>query len=103
MNLFLTKSKIRFFALVTLFFSVHNMAQASEHQYLPGTSLAGNKTDTLQENNITTDSIKTGNMSTKELKKAAFSLVPSSYMLQYAGSIGLLSAGTGWDYGRHKQ
>jgi len=92
MNLFLTKSKIRSFALVTLFFSVHDMAQGAKNQYLPRTSLAGNKTDTLRENSIKTDSIKTENMSTKELKKTAFSLVPSSYMLQYAGSIGLLSA-----------
>lgn len=103
MNLFLSKSKIRSFALVTLFFSVHDMAQAAKNQYLPRTSMAGNKTDTLRENSIKTDSIKTENMSTKELKKTAFSLVPSSYMLQYAGSIGLLSAGTGWDYGRRKQ
>lgn len=31
------------------------------------------------------------------------SLVPSYIKLQYAGSMGFLSLGTGWDYGKHRQ
>lgn len=31
------------------------------------------------------------------------SLLPSSYRFQYAGSIGLLNLGVGWDYGRNRQ
>ncbi len=30
-------------------------------------------------------------------------LIPTHYKLQYAGNMGLLSLGTGWDYGKHNQ
>lgn len=39
----------------------------------------------------------------RQLKKASFSLVPSNYQTQIAGSIGLVSLGAGWDYGRKDQ
>ena len=39
----------------------------------------------------------------RPLRKATFQLIPSNYLLQYAGSIGLFSIGTGWDYGKRKQ
>jgi len=42
----------------------------------------------------------TGN---RELKRTAFRLIPSSYIIQYAGSIGLFSLGWGWDYGKKHQ
>lgn len=31
------------------------------------------------------------------------SLIPTHTILQYAGNMGLISAGIGWDYGRHRQ
>ncbi len=40
---------------------------------------------------------------TRQLKKTAFTLVPSTYITQFAGSIGLISVGAGWDYGRRDQ
>ncbi len=54
------------------------------------------------------DSIQTpiysaNEIKTKELKKTSFSLVPSSYLAQYAGSVGLVSLGAGWDYGKKDQ
>lgn len=36
-------------------------------------------------------------------KKHWESLIPSHTLLQFAGNMGLLSVGTGWDYGRHRQ
>ena len=33
----------------------------------------------------------------------AFRFVPSSYLLQGAGGIGVISAGFGWDYSKHKR
>lgn len=36
-------------------------------------------------------------------KKTSFRFVPSNYMTQFAGSIGLVSAGFGWDYGKKKR
>lgn len=84
--------------LISLFFSASYMVEASPLQH-PLQEIPGSiKVDTLKVKNINTESIRT-----KELKRTAFSLVPSSYMVQYAGSIGLLSTGAGWDYGRSKQ
>ncbi len=98
MNLFPTKSKTRPFTFIALFFSASNIVQASQIQNSPQETLGSNKVDTLKVKIINTESVRA-----KELKKTAFSLVPSSYMIQYAGSIGLLSTGAGWDYGRSKQ
>jgi len=82
MNLSLINTQKLFIALVSLFLSTVSLAQSSDQQQRDTLSSRGN---------------------TKELKRAALSLVPSSYMIQYAGSIGLLSAGAGWDYGKQKQ
>ena len=30
-------------------------------------------------------------------------LIPTQFILQYAGNMGLMSVGIGWDYGKHKQ
>lgn len=35
--------------------------------------------------------------------KVWMSLLPSFYRFQYAGSIGLLNLGVGWEYGKHRQ
>ncbi|MGN0019788.1 MAG: hypothetical protein ACI35Z_03275 [Sphingobacterium hotanense] len=40
---------------------------------------------------------------TRQLKKASFTLVPSNFVTQFAGSIGLISVGAGWNYGRKDQ
>lgn len=90
MNLFLIKARISFLAFVPLFFFTISKAQI-KIQEPSMVSSTGSSTTLIDSNK------------TKELKKATFSLVPSSYLLQYAGSIGLFSAGTGWDYGRQKQ
>ncbi|MDF2474567.1 MAG: hypothetical protein K0S24_50 [Sphingobacterium sp.] len=90
MNLFLINPRKLFIALVTLFYSTVSMAQSSGHHVRETLSSA--------DSSAQIDSNKT-----KELKKTAFSLVPSSYMVQYAGSIGLFSVGAGWDYSRQKQ
>lgn len=37
------------------------------------------------------------------LKKAMIRFVPDTYTLQHGGSIGLVSVGLGWDYGRSSQ
>ncbi len=39
----------------------------------------------------------------EKVKLPSFRFVPSSYMVQYAGSIGLVSAGFGWDYSKRKR
>lgn len=83
MNLSPINLKKSFLTLVTLFLSTLSIAQSI----------------VLQEN----DNRPSIDSNSKELKKTAFNLVPSSYMIQYAGSIGLMSLGTGWDYGKQKQ
>ena len=30
-------------------------------------------------------------------------LIPTQFIMQYAGNMGLMSIGIGWDYGKHKQ
>lgn len=83
MNLSPINLKKSFLTLVTLFLSTFSIAQSI----------------VLQEN----DNRSSIDSNSKELKKTAFNLVPSSYMIQYAGSMGLISLGTGWDYGNQKQ
>lgn len=51
--------------------------------------------------NISAQDVDTS--STKALKKTTFSLIPSNYNVQYAGGIGLIATGPGWDYGNRKQ
>lgn len=90
MNLFPIKAHKLILAFVSLFFFTIGTAQTlvQEHGMISNTDSSGRPIDS---NKI------------KELKKATFSLVPSSYLVQYAGSVGLFSAGAGWDYGRQKQ
>ncbi|WP_104382858.1 hypothetical protein [Sphingobacterium sp. HMA12] len=90
MNLFPIKVRKSFLAFVSLFFSTISAAQTivQEQGMIFGTD---------------SSSTHIGSNNSKELKKAAFNLVPSSYLVQYAGSIGLFSAGVGWDYGWQKQ
>ncbi|QIH32931.1 hypothetical protein [Sphingobacterium sp. DR205] len=90
MNLSPIKARRSFLLFVSLFFSTISAAQilVQEHGTIPGTDSSSAHIDSN---------------SSRELKKAAFRLVPSSYLVQYAGSIGLFSAGAGWDYGRQKQ
>ncbi|MGM1430446.1 hypothetical protein ACS126_14395 [Sphingobacterium lactis] len=39
----------------------------------------------------------------KSLKQSGLSFIPSNYMVQHAGSIGVVALGIGWDYGRKDQ
>lgn len=48
------------------------------------------------------DTAITGN-DTLRAKLPSFRFVPSSYLLQTAGGIGLISAGFSWDYGQHEK
>lgn len=98
MNLSLIKPKTRLPLLVLNFLSTAIIAQTA-HLPMRDTIYSVDSTKTKIVGN---EFIKTENVSSRALKKAAFNLVPSSYMIQYAGSIGLFSAGAGWDYGRHK-
>jgi len=52
---------------------------------------------------LPTDTMQANTPAEKDLKKASLALFPSSYIAQYAGSIGIISLGAGWDYGRNNK
>lgn len=83
MNFFLIRAKkIRLLTLYTIL-SIFTYAEA--YSSVPNRSFVPDST------------------TTRTLKKTTFSLIPSNYMIQYAGSIGLVSLGSGWDYGKNQR
>ena len=65
--------------------------------------------DTVWMQRPTMDSIYTSEANTRydrrihRYRKRWYSLVPTYSKLQFAGNMGLLSVGFGWDYGKHNQ
>lgn len=65
--------------------------------------------DTVWMQRPTMDSVYTTETNTRydrrihRYRKRWYSLVPTYSKLQFAGNMGLLSAGFGWDYGKHNQ
>ncbi len=62
-------------------------------------TLAVDKVDTVA---ATTDA-DNSDWRVKRYRKSWEALIPTQHIWQYAGNMGFLSAGIGWDYGRHKQ
>jgi hypothetical protein len=44
-----------------------------------------------------------GTLQAQELKETAFKIVPSHWSAQFAGAMGVVAAGPGWDYGKRNQ
>lgn len=70
--------------------------------------LAGNGSFVLAQQELTIDSLELKRLTAYEKRMKKYherwnSLIPRYTKLQYAGSMGFISLGLGWDYGKNKQ
>jgi len=84
MNLYLTRLTKIVLSLLSVFVSIIGNAQVK---------------DSLGDTVLVKDYVAKN----RAIRNTSFNVIPSYYVFQYAGSIGLVSLGAGWDYGKKNQ
>lgn len=94
--------------MITKWLTFKRMAMAAMlAAMLPmGQMMAENRPETVVDSDVymATDSLaRRYNKRVHHYRKAWENLIPTHAKVQYAGGMGLVSVGVGWDYGKHRQ
>lgn len=90
--------------VATLFFLLSPMAMVSASNKTDSIDTFHNKSNSLNESNEFNATIRTSyDNRVHRIRKNWERIIPTHSKIQYAGNMGLISFGTGWDYGKRNQ